>query len=223
MQNYYTKSLSAQRLKRCYSIAPERVQRYLKAEIEFVRKRIRPSSKILELGCGYGRVIKEISSETDFIFGVNTSLSSLQLALETFENHSTCSFIAMDAVQLGFIDNSFDMVFCIQNGICAFAIDQTQLIIEAMRITKKGGTVLFSTYAEQFWPHRLQWFEKQSQYGLIGKLDYNATKNGIIVCKDGFSSGTLSIGYFDKSISNLNLDVRITLVDNSSMFYEITV
>jgi hypothetical protein len=32
---------------------------------------------------------------------------------------------------------------CIQNGVCAFAVDQQQLFREAMRVTRSGGLVFF--------------------------------------------------------------------------------
>ena len=52
MTDYYTAQLSAERLKRCYDIAPPRIVRYLEAELDFVAGRIRPFDTVLELGCG---------------------------------------------------------------------------------------------------------------------------------------------------------------------------
>lgn len=55
--SYYSQKLSGERLKLCYSIAPPRVKQYLEAEVDFVLTKIKPSDKVLELGCGYGRVL----------------------------------------------------------------------------------------------------------------------------------------------------------------------
>ncbi len=52
---YYSTHLAAERLRRCYEIAPTRVRRYLRAEIDFVLSRSGPAADVLELGCGYGR------------------------------------------------------------------------------------------------------------------------------------------------------------------------
>ncbi|MGD2109726.1 MAG: hypothetical protein PVI86_10070, partial [Phycisphaerae bacterium] len=40
---YYAERLSAERLKRCYDIAPPRIQQYLDAEIRHVLGKVRPS------------------------------------------------------------------------------------------------------------------------------------------------------------------------------------
>ena len=52
----------------------------------------------------------------------------------------------MDAAALGFRDRVFDVVVCIQNGISAFKVDRRALIAEAIRVTRPGGSVLFSSY-----------------------------------------------------------------------------
>ncbi len=97
----------------------------------------------------------------------------------------------MDAAHLGFRDRTFDVTVCIQNGISAFGVDQHRLFAEAVRVTRLGGTTLFSSYSDGFWADRLQWFEIQSAHGLVGTIDYQAMGNGVIVCKDGFRATTV--------------------------------
>ncbi len=57
MTSYYTRKLTAQRLKQVYDIADPRVRQYLKAESDFVLDRIRSGDRVLDLGCGYGRIM----------------------------------------------------------------------------------------------------------------------------------------------------------------------
>ena len=71
----------------------------------------------------------------------------------------------MDASRLAFVDGSFDLVACVQNGICAYAVDQRALIRESLRVLRPGGKALFSSYAESFWEPRLAWFERQAAAG----------------------------------------------------------
>jgi len=61
-QDYYSKKLSAERLKMCYEIAPPRIRQYLKAEVDFILNKIKPGDIVLELGCGYGRIIPCLAS-----------------------------------------------------------------------------------------------------------------------------------------------------------------
>lgn len=223
MDSYYSQKLSAERLRLCYEVAPPRVKQYLKAEIEFVLGKIKPSDLVLELGCGYGRVLQKLVAKAETVVGIDTSYESLRLARETICRTPSCHLFAMDAVELGFSDRQFDMVICIQNGISAFKVDQRELIKEAMRVTRSGGTVLFSSYAEQFWEGRLEWFRLQSEYGLIGEIDNDATGEGVIVCKDGFRASTVSPDDFILLISGFDTASTITEVDSSSIFCELRI
>lgn len=223
MGNYYSRKLSDERLRLCYEIAPPRIKQYLEAEIEFVLDKTRPSDLVLELGCGYGRVLGRLLTNVDAAVGIDTSYTSIKLARDEFCNHSHCRLFVMDAVELGFRDRQFDAVVCIQNGISAFGVDQRMLIEEAIRVTRSGGIVLFSSYSERFWGDRLEWFRVQSEKKLIGEIDVEATGNGVIVCKDGFKATTVSPDDFILLTSGLDCDSTITEVDNSSIFYELRI
>ena len=124
---------------------------------------------------------------------------------------------------LGLADNTFNVVICIQNGISAFHVDQKRLIAESVHVVKRGGIVLFSSYSDKFWPHRLEWFELQAKEGLLGEIDYEKTKDGVIICHDGFTATTVSADRFRSLTGGLNSDVSIIEIDNSSLFCEIIV
>jgi len=218
---YYDDKLSAERLMRCYEIAPPRVQQYLKAEIEHVLQKIRPGDLVLELGCGYGRVLRRLVSKARMVIGIDTSLASLLLGQDMLKDVSNCKLISMNALHLAFCDRTFDLVTCIQNGISAFHVNQKDLIRESIRVTKPRGTILFSSYSDKFWDDRLEWFKLQSEAGLLGELDPEKTGDGVIVCKDGFTGTTVRPEQFLSLTAGLNVYVQLVEVDESSLFCEI--
>lgn len=221
-QEYYKEKLAADNLKRCYEIAPQRVKQYLEAEIDHVFSRVKAHSVVLELGCGYGRVLARLAGRARFSVGIDTSYASLSLCRETMRSFCNCALVNMNAVQTGLRGHSFDIIVCIQNGISAFHVDQRELIRESIRITKPGGMILFSSYTDTFWPERLKWFQIQSDAGLLGKIDLRATKDGIIVTKDGFTARTVRQRDFEVLVSGYDVDVSFAEVDGSSIFCEIT-
>ncbi len=220
-KGYYTERLSADRLRQCYEIAPARVQQYLNAEIEHVLEAIRPGDAVLELGCGYGRVVQALAGKAGTVIGIDTSFSSLLLARDMLSGMPNCFFAGMDAVRLAFPDRRFDVVVCVQNGISAFHVDQRTLIRESVRVTREGGIALFSSYAEKFWDHRLEWFRMQSEAGLLGEIDHEKTDKGIIVCRDGFTASTVGPKEFRSLCAGIEADVKLVEVDASSLFCEI--
>jgi len=221
MKEYYIEKLSAERLKICYEIAPHRVKQYLEAELNHVLDSIHANDLVLELGCGYGRILPALAAKARCTIGVDTSFSSLLLGRNMLSSVSNCLLIQMNAEQLSFIDRSFDVVVCIQNGISAFHADQKRLVSESIRVTKIGGTILFSSYSDKFWRHRLEWFRLQSEAGFLGEIDHDKTRNGVIVCKDGFTASTVGSDQFFALCSEFNVDKKIVEVDKSSLFCEL--
>jgi ubiquinone/menaquinone biosynthesis C-methylase UbiE len=216
--SYYDDRLSAEQLRRCYEVATPRVRQYLQAEIEFVQQLIEPGESVLEIGCGYGRALEPIVGPAYRVFGVDTTVGSLVMAAETIGGDPHCDFVAMDAGRLAFADNSFDIVFCIQNGIAVFGVDRQTVVDEAIRVTRPGGRVLFSSYSMDFWDDRLEWFRIQAAHGLLGEIDEEATGGGVIACKDGFRSETARPEEFERLAQAAGCAHEIVEVDGSSVF-----
>ncbi len=219
--SYYSQKLSGERLKLCYSIAPPRVKQYLEAEIDFVLRKVDPTDIVLELGCGYGRVLLLLAEKAALAVGIDTALESLHLHGDLCRNVRHCSVLAMDAGHMGFKNGQFDKVVCVQNGISAFQLEHKELIAEALRVTRPGGSVFLSSYAERFWEDRLGWFRQQAEHGLIGEIDEEATGKGVIVGKDGFKATTVTAQDFRALASEFGLVPLVTEVDGSSLFCEL--
>ncbi|MGD8506126.1 MAG: class I SAM-dependent methyltransferase [Candidatus Bathyarchaeota archaeon] len=216
--SYYKEKLSAVRLLRCYEIAPPRIKQYLDAEIQFVTSNLDKTGLVLELGCGYGRVMKAVSRFVSWIVGNDISKESLEFARPYMENCRNYAVFLMDASQMSFHSGVFDAVFCIQNGISAFGVDEKLLIAEAIRVTKDNGTILFSSYSPKIWEARLEWFRRQSQFGLVGEIDEEKSCDGSIVCKDGFRATTVSGEQFMELFDRFGLKASVIEVDESSVF-----
>ncbi len=221
MSGYYDDKLAAERLRRCYEIASPRVRQYLDAELAYVLGRFKPGDVALELGCGYGRVLAALAGKTRLVVGVDTSFASLALGRGELAPFDNVRLVQADAVNLAVRDGAVDVVACIQNGISAFHVDPGELMAEAIRVTRPGGTVLFSSYAEPFWEERLAWFEAQAAEGLLGEIDYERTGDGVIACRDGFTATTFAPEDFSALAASLGLEARVEEVDGSSLFCEI--
>ena len=127
----------------------------------------------------------------------------------------------MNAVQLGFRDEAFDATICVQNGISAFGVDRPRLVAEAVRVTRAGGRILFSTYSPRIWADRLEWFRSQAREGLIGAVDESRTKEGTIVCRDGLRLSAASGDEFRALFEHQGQLAHIREVDRSSVFAEV--
>ncbi len=222
MNQYYAKSLSGEQLQQCYDIAPPAVKQFLKDEIDFIAELLSPTDVVLELGSGYGRVIRELSPFAGKLTGIDNAAGNIKMSTEYLAGVGNCQCIFMDAGQLEFESQSFDVVLCIQNGISALKIDAEKLISDVLEVLKPGGKILLSSYSSKFWEDRLHWFRLQSRHGLLGEIDEDATGNGVIVCKDGFKATTFTEYDFKQLGKRLDLIYTIQEVSNSVVFCEYT-
>jgi ubiquinone/menaquinone biosynthesis C-methylase UbiE len=218
---YYVDKLSANRLLKCYEIATPRIKQYLDAEIQFVISSIHGADLALELGCGYGRVMKAVSPFVSMIVGNDVSGASLELAKLYMKPNRNYRAVQMDASNMAFRPCVFDAVFCIQNGISAFGVDEKRLVAESIRVTKDNGLILFSSYSPKIWKERLDWFRKQSQIGLLGEIDEEKTHDGTIVCKDGFRATTVKCDQLVGLFREFGLNASVIEVDESSIFCKV--
>jgi len=222
MGNYYRSHIQGSDLQRVYELASPRIRQYLRAELENVVERVRGADRVLELGCGYGRVLREVAPHVGRAVGIDIAPANLRSASSNLGSLGNCDLFLMNAVRLAFVDARFDATICVQNGISAFGVDRSQLVSEAVRVTKDGGRILFSTYSPRIWVDRLEWFRAQAHAGLIGPVDESRTREGTIVCRDGLRLTTASEEEFRDLFARSGQMARIREVDQSSVFAEAT-
>jgi len=219
--NYYAQNLNAQKLYHVYQTKHERIKQYLESEISFVRKNLLGTERILELGAGYGRVVKELAPSCKEIIGIDISEDNVMFGKNYLEGISNANLIVMDAHNLK-LEGLFDVVLCLQNGLSAMKVEPINYISKLMNLLAKGGKAFFSSYSPKFWEHRLTWFHEQADKGLLCEIDMDKTKDGVIVCKDGFRAVTHSPEDMDTFGKASGFSYEVTEVDNSSVFLIIT-
>lgn len=109
-------------------------------------KELQPSS-VLELACGTGRLTKYLPfaiSPGGRIVATDINPAMLEYAKHSLRDLEGIDWKVVDAVELPFRDNCFDVVV-IQFGVMFFS-DRHQAFTEALRVLKPGGTLIFSSW-----------------------------------------------------------------------------
>ena len=216
MGNYYAESLNSQKLFQVYNTAIPRIRQYFEAEIDFVRRQLTGRERVLEVGAGYGRIVRALAPSCASILGMDISPDSVILGKEYLKDFPNADLVEMDVHHMHF-DQSFDVTLCLQNALSAMRADD-QVIQNILGLLSPGGTAFFSTYSANFWAWRIAWFQEQADKGLLGELDLEKTKDGVIVCKDGFRATTQTPEEYEAIGRASGLPYEVTEVDGSSLF-----
>lgn len=216
-ENYYAEKLNAAKLFQVYETAIPRVRQYFEEEIRFVRQDLTGTERILEVGAGYGRILRELAPHAASLVGIDISEDSVVLGREYLADCPRCRMETMDVYRLPY-EEAFDVVLCLQNGLSAMRGQASDLVARCLRALVPGGRAYFSSYSSRFWETRLAWFREQAQKGLLGEIDEEKTRDGVIVCVDGFRATTYSPEDLDRLGRETGCPYRVQEVDESSVW-----
>ena len=218
--NPYKNHLNAQKLHQVYQTKHPEVKAYLDAEISFAKDRLYSTDRILELGAGYGRIMKELAPVCKSIIGIDISEDNVAFGREYLRDMPNAELLVMDVhkIEPEALGAPFDTVLCLQNGLSAMKVEPFSFIQQMMKLLSPSGVALISTYSEKFWEFRVKWFLEQAEKGLLGEVDLEQTKDGVIVCKDGFRAVTHSIEELEEIGKMSGFSYEVLEVGGSSVF-----
>ena len=103
-------------------------------------------ASVLEIGCGTGQLALYLSRFNRFIFGIDLSKRSLELATEFQENNNiqNVMFARMNIFEHKFRDGSFDVV--ISNGVLHHTGNPREAFSKICHLVKPGGYVVIGLY-----------------------------------------------------------------------------
>ena len=100
--------------------------------------------KLLDFGCGVGRMTRAFSAFFQSCAGVDVSENMVSLARKFNADQPHCEFVASEAAVLPFGDKSFDFVFSV---LVLQHLETESLILryiaEFIRVTKDNGSIVF--------------------------------------------------------------------------------
>ena len=99
------------------------------------------AGRILDVACGPGASTRRLLRyyAPDQVTGINISENQLAAARERAPG---CTFLLMDAAQLGFADDQFDAVMCVE---AAFHFNTRERFLrEVLRVLKPGGSLVLT-------------------------------------------------------------------------------
>jgi ubiquinone/menaquinone biosynthesis C-methylase UbiE len=117
---------------------------FLWEELKKFKDLVKDGEKILDLGCGNGRLLEILRDKKIEYIGVDSSRKLIEIAKE---KHPNFQFLVADALSLPFLENSFDKVFSISvfHHIPSEEL-RLQFLKEIKRILKPKGILILTVW-----------------------------------------------------------------------------
>ena len=167
---------------KCFITLPSReIGEFLEKETAFVEHFTWEKQRILEIGCGYGRLMKIIARRATHVVGIDFSpmqLTKAELYLEGLDN---VAYFSMDADNLGLEENRFDTTVCLNSSLSNMPGIETTVIAEMKRVTKPGGKIILTVLAENAEKAQI------ANYQRLGLSIANVDNNCIITAEGLYS------------------------------------
>lgn len=132
-------------------------RKYLDKEKKFVLQGLSPSDKILDVGCGIGRLIPEIAPRVTLYIGIDNDQSYVKKANETAMTHPNASVMLLDAhkLQRKFRKNEFDKAIITWNTLGCVKNDKK--VLEGLSKVVKNQ-IIFSVVAKGSLKDRVKYY-----------------------------------------------------------------
>lgn len=138
-----------------------KVKDFIEAKLDFVDEMREWSgvsgtpAQVLDVGCGIGGATRRLATHfgsgsrvTGITLSPKQAQRAAQLALD--QGIPNADFKVMDALAMGFPDNTFDFVWACESG--EHMPDKGKYVEEMVRVLKPGGTLVIATWCQRSTP-----------------------------------------------------------------------
>jgi len=97
---------------------------------------------VLDIGCSTGIISHYLSKNFTSVTGIDIDISAINYAANKWKTDKNLKFCLMDAMNIGFPDESFDVIICA--SVYEHVPDYYQLMKEIKRVLKPDGICFFT-------------------------------------------------------------------------------
>lgn len=134
--------------------------------------------RILDLGCGTGMFLEELSSRAEFVVGVDASPGMLRVAKGRARE---AALVRADADALPFADGSFDAVVSVT--LLQNLPSPSTTVREVARVLRLGGVAVFTVLRHKHRKEEVEGWVKQAGMKVIGSGEIEGSEDIFCVAR----------------------------------------
>lgn len=189
---------------------------WIKKEGIWLRGNIKKNSRVLDVGCGFGKDIKLLAGIAKDISGIDYNREAVKEARKNLPKFRNINVFLEDARNMHFENNTFDYVICMGNTFGNFGRDKLKILKEMKRVAKPRGKIIVSVYSEKALSTRIENYKKTKVK--IKKVG----RDGTVVTAEGLISEQFAKLQLKKLFNTVDLKVKITELTPISYLCEAT-
>lgn len=183
---------------------PALLKEFFQKDIEYIQK-MKKQEKVLEVGCGFGRLLRELSKKSEKVVGIDFSDLQLDQAKINLADCKKVSLVKMKAENLGFQNDFFNTTICMNSSLGNMPGIEEKVLEEMVRVTKPKGTIVIRVFADSEEVKKAQ-FQNYQRLGMT-----NIKDDGRAVRTDeGFYSRRFKKEELINMFKTLGLEYKIT-------------
>lgn len=159
--------------------------------------KLKPDSKLLEIGCGMGDDSAQWALRGMQVTSVDLTEPAIECTKQRFEKCGlTGNIILGNGEKLDFPDTTFDVVYSF--GVLHHSPDTPKTIKEVFRVLKPGGLALIMLYNRKslnYWIHRILHYPFDGSREDPCPVEHTYTKEDILEMFSDFSECRINIDY----------------------------
>ncbi|MDP1884475.1 MAG: class I SAM-dependent methyltransferase [Candidatus Moranbacteria bacterium] len=183
---------------------PTILQKFFTGDIDFIKNKLTRNQNILEVGCGFGRLLYPLSTVSKNVTGIDFSKNQIQKTANNTKQSKNITVRLMRAEKMNFKNNCFDQSICLNNSLGNMPGIEKQVIQEMKRITKAGGKIIVRVFADNTKVRKAQ-HQNYRRLNFTGIRDFKQA----VTTQEGFYSRRFTRKNLQDIFHNCNLKPKI--------------
>lgn len=154
---------------------PPEIQAFLGAELDLLHEVIAKRTRVIDVGCGFGRHLLRLSDRLQLGVGVDYERAYIADAHRR-AGAPHLHFITCDAAAIPLVA-AFDFAMCVTNTWGTMR-DKAAVLREMRRLAPKPGTRLLSVFSSASIPARREWYRRLGHAVAEETSEYLASDDG---------------------------------------------
>lgn len=126
---------------------PKLLADFFQGDVTYIAKELPKGKEVLEVGCGFGRLLTGLSKVSKKVTGIDFSDLQLSEARKRVGHLFNVELHNMHAESLRFPDRAFDVAICLNSTLGNMPGIEAKVVSEMARVVRPGGLIAVRVFA----------------------------------------------------------------------------